>query len=769
MNRNIAWAASVIIAIAAGFAAGYLLRPGDARPAPVGLGGETGSTAVENNRPTDTPEPEKSPEVEDNSPGRAEKEPPAPAPSPAAGSLGDALAAIETPPIPTGDGEITGEITLEDGTPLPGVKVTSVVSRSTSGYDEAVRGAKSVEDQVRAEVETYRLIEATRRETASDAAGEFKVSRLPSLKFNFTFELEGYRFESVRGSPSHWTTPPGTKLQITAIPSVTLEVSVEMPDGSVPDNVMLTTRELVEGTPAGGSSRRGWSANYDTLPLDNGTFEVTATAGAHEEYVSDSLVVQISNGTGPETIVLRLKEQNGVVGRLIMPEFYAEAHASVNLARNLGDEAREHRDRRERALSGESRSTASAHDNFSFAIVGVEPGSYWLTVNIDSSVAHKEAIEIGTGLTRREITIRPPDRSKYVLVHVLDPDSKPLKGASISITRRFTTGSFGGSRYSRYVDGVYWVKVDDAREGSKEQGELLSVSVSVSHAAYGSKAVELAEGASEVTVQFLEPAFISVTVSGYSSHPHAKDLVVTLDKSSPGWERGGVNATGKGGWKLGPFEPGTVQVWLHLLTGDYSLPLSSTEVEAASGTTEVTLSIPPIYTFTLTKADAKKGDPASIAFTQAEQRRTLSWWGVTRYFNERGEVELGPVPAGEYQLNVDRDIMIVTVPGPARVEFKAAVFNALKVVIIDETEYMATAGFQTGDLIIGADGVEFKDRFQMWAVFRAAWGKEKAKFTVSRGGAEFEIEVEGLKNLERAEKSGKAGFLGADFDAIERK
>ena len=766
MKNRLTLPLAVIVALAAGFAAGYLLRPGDTRPAPVGLGGETTPAGAENEGVTDTPGPTKSADSENTTPARPDETPAEPpgGPAPAAGSLAEVLAALETPPIPTGDGEITGEITLEDGSPLPGVKVTSVVSRTTSGYKEAINKGRTVEEHLLEELEVFRLVEATRREVKSDESGHFTLSHLPDRGFNVTFKLEGYRFVTVKRGQSHWNIPPGTRLEMRAIPAARLKLQIEMPDGSLPESADYR-KKLISDGPARQDSGGSWSPDYSEIDLDYGRWELTATAGKHDEYASDPVTVELAAGIKHETVVLRLKERNGVVGNLKMPEFYAEAHASIYLAKKTSDELPQ---RRDYMRHGSNYASAWSSNDYNFAIVGVEPGSYWLVVEIDNTAAHSEAVEIGAGLTRREIMIAEPDRSEYLLVNVLDPQGKPLKEASISLTRQFESGSYGGGHNSRYVDGVYWMKLEDDERRGAERGDLVSVSVRVSHARYGSKEVQLAEGAGEVTVRFEEPAIINVTVSGYSSHPQAKDIIVSLQDHVGGWRGEDRAKKPEGVWKLGPVTPGKVKVSLFLMIEDHeSLPLSTTELDAVTGTNELTLQIPSLYTFTLTKADAEKGERASMRPTN-DQRSRGGWWSISRIFNEHGEVEFGPVPAGEYEIRTGgRQKMHVTLPGPARVEFKAMVVNALKVTIDKEEGYFAKVGFQTGDLIIGVDNEEFTDEMQMQASLMGAFTKEKAKLLVQRAGTRFEIEIEGKVIRDESDREG--GGLGASLDGVERK
>lgn len=68
--------------------------------------------------------------------------------------------------------------------------------------------------------------------------------------------------------------------------------------------------------------------------------------------------------------------------------------------------------------------------------------------------------------------------------------------------------------------------------------------------------------------------------------------------------------------------------------------------------------------------------------------------------------------------------------------------------------YLGQLGFRTGDKVIGIDGTEFADMFQLRAAFAGAMGKEEAVLTVERGGGRLEITINPRRMMERSDEMG---------------
>ena len=86
--------------------------------------------------------------------------------------------------------------------------------------------------------------------------------------------------------------------------------------------------------------------------------------------------------------------------------------------------------------------------------------------------------------------------------------------------------------------------------------------------------------------------------------------------------------------------------------------------------------------------------------------------------------------------------MTVSLPESSDILFVATVFNALKVTITDDKSYAATSGLLSGDLIISANGIEFKTERQMSSTIESLAEETSVKLGVLRNGASMEITLD---------------------------
>jgi type II secretory pathway component PulC len=105
--------------------------------------------------------------------------------------------------------------------------------------------------------------------------------------------------------------------------------------------------------------------------------------------------------------------------------------------------------------------------------------------------------------------------------------------------------------------------------------------------------------------------------------------------------------------------------------------------------------------------------------------------------------------------------MHVVVPRDREIRWDPKPINALAVSVDDPEGYLARAGFRTGDLVVGINGTAFTDMLQMQGVFMSAMGKEEARLTVLRGGAELELTINPQKIM-------KQDNLGGEFEPSSR-
>jgi hypothetical protein len=130
--------------------------------------------------------------------------------------------------------------------------------------------------------------------------------------------------------------------------------------------------------------------------------------------------------------------------------------------------------------------------------------------------------------------------------------------------------------------------------------------------------------------------------------------------------------------------------------------------------------------------------------------RTVSITGAA------GSVRLGHLPPGQYLFSAAGERasrkMIITVPGPELVRFAPQRMNALRVTAHDPEGYLGSAGFETGDLIVGAGGEDFEDEVDMEARLLRARRDRSVPLDVVRGARHLTIltDVATARDLVRA-------------------
>ena len=130
---------------------------------------------------------------------------------------------------------------------------------------------------------------------------------------------------------------------------------------------------------------------------------------------------------------------------------------------------------------------------------------------------------------------------------------------------------------------------------------------------------------------------------------------------------------------------------------------------------------------------------------------------IGRTCDENGRASFPALAAGRYQIlswGPAGGQMEVTLPGPAEVVFKPGRLDALRVTITDPTGTIGKAGFQNGDLVVAIDGSRFDNLAKLQMLMAIAMNREKATFTVLRGGREFDLTVT-IKDMMRGNQGGR--------------
>jgi hypothetical protein len=345
---------------------------------------------------------------------------PAPIPAATAETLGEILAALPKPRIPTGSGSITGRILTTEGAPVSGVLVRATWTSSGRGGRRAGGPPRdrSLEERVRLLHRSHHLDRATRREARTAADGTYRIEGLVDGAYNVRAYSAGYQIWT-RGRA--FGVSPGAEVdfQARAIAGVTLEVLD--PDGNLAREATITfTQETGFGGTTSSSER--WSSANRTVYAQPGTWSVQAKSGDHGEMVSEPETVTLEAGGEPPTATLRLRGRPGIRGSIRFEDGIDDGQYFVTTVRvPRGVEAGPG------LLLTAARSAGHSiwPEGGRFAITDLEPGLYVLgATRGGGEVATWCEVEVTEGLVERDLVIPPRIRPSTSSSTFSDPTAR---------------------------------------------------------------------------------------------------------------------------------------------------------------------------------------------------------------------------------------------------------------------------------------------------------------------------------------------------------
>lgn len=694
---------------------------------------------------------------------------PAPAtPEPVGPTLAEPAAAAPTPTpkldakieVPAGDGKVAGKVLTQDGKPLAGARVRAKPMEEERPSKRGKREAEpSLEDEVRAFAARRQRERALEREAVSGPDGAYALAGLPAAAgYWLAAELDGYSlYPQMNGH--EWPVHAGAEIDFSGRPRASIRATVLLPDGSAPKDANIWERR---GT---SSSGNGWTPASPEIDVSPGAFEVYATASAGEsrhahghhghaeDFKSDPQRVTVRAGDPPLELTFRLKSKPGIRGRVIAPQG-EDAAVSVYALRFAGgappDAERLRRD-------GKSE-TVWTRDG-TFALPGITSGTWLVGVGRqEEPLEVTQAVEVTDATVVLDLALPPPDRSRYVALTVAGPDGAPVADASVEVEARSGHDSSSSSvSVLKRGEGTYWVPLtDEARKAWAANEPGAQVTLKVSAADLGEKAVEIARGQADAAVRFDTPATLEVTIAGYAGSGLEGALALSLERAEAGagdesvmmrrhfsrsrGEDDPLDAEGR--QSFGPVEPGAYEVVLSVMNegsrGRYALPAERVPVRLVAGKNEIAVSLPQLHSLAVL---VEKPGGISLALER--------FGGIEALADDSRRVRFEHLPAGTYTLRFfegdehsktyGQEQMTVTVPGPAEVRYRAQTLDAVRVDVHDPKGKLAQSGFQSGDYIIAIDGQEFESPDQMEALFMVSFSKEDAEFTVLRGTQMLQI------------------------------
>ncbi len=787
MNSPASRLAAIALALGLGFAAGWSLKS----PAPPAAIPATPSISEIASEARPVPASLRAPVP---GPESAAVTKTAPQPS-TLSALAAAIAAFPAPEVPRGTGKISGRVRTVEGVGIPGAKVSvmpdgrgrqksKAAARKPEGEkrDDPAALAARVKDWVQAE----RELNARTRETTSDPDGSYAVDDLPPGKFFVTGEARGYEISN-RGNALE----PDATHDLIATPVALLEPTVVMPDGSAPDAATLH----FQSADGSSSQSRHWS------PADPAHREVNAPAGTwkvhvaggenQDELASEKQTLTFRPGDPPVAATFALRGRPGVKGAVRRPaDEVADGYLVVRAVRVApGEEPSV-----ARLMSEGTADHLGAGD--SEYRLKLDPGTYLVGVSRgwQGPIAAREMVEIVDSMVVIDFAVPAIDARNALVLNVFGPTGDRVRDVTVGIGVKHSGGSSsnGEAVLVKKTDGTLCVPLEGVVEaqfsgngrGADFDAADVEITLRVKSAELGQKPVKLASGqrTGTVEVRFGTPATLEVTVAGYAGSGHEGSVNVWLE--APGldpnerqqamWEsiqhrRGNGAGSGfdaDGRRTLGPVESGRYLLVLGASSGGQywnTMPLESFPVALQPGRNDLTIALPALHELVV-----EIGKPGNVYLTPKVADAAEQGRGVSIEVGKSGRATFERLPRGSYKLQVwgegiEHGDMTVHVPASGPVKYAPDPINAVRVTVTRPDGVLGQAGFQSGDLIIAADGIELVSREQIAMMFPLMLQKPQVELTVQRSGSTLKLTLDPKKlmnpqqiggNLEPTSRSG---------------
>ncbi|MGE0192580.1 MAG: hypothetical protein AB7T63_11130 [Planctomycetota bacterium] len=594
-----------------------------------------------------------------------------PGPTLATTAAGDAEAAVferalaELPPldVPRGDGRIDVIVKTEDGTAVPGVRVTCVpempkdlAQPRREGWQDDVSAAQMLLDGAnRLRWRKQALVEAV-----TDAAGACSLEGLTTGKHAVTAQADGWYLRSTTRNIHE--VEPGATIEFTAKPRTRVRISVVLPDGTAPERAQIRFHR------GNGSTGRSWSPDRPDVDADVGTWDVSATAGDGELYRSQTEQVTVEQGRPSPEIRLLLVERTVLKTTVVPAEGEALAQVSLRQVRVPSGV------RPDPALLGSVNDRAHLHSHEGSELVNrsydLEPGT-WLVGAYrgwSGPLLIHQTVEVRPGQNEVTLQLPPTERKEYALVRVRGPDGSPLAGVSFTTSFESDSGSMsgGGAYVVARPDGEYWVfHPSDGTSGDKG-----TCGIAVEHGKLGRQLVSYRAGeAPTFDIRFEEPATLDVVLEGLEGDRYAGRLGVQLlpdtdAKQAHLMPAAPIPVDAEGRAVVQGVQPGSFRLNLTLGRGPWgAMPIAEEKVTVRPGTQRVSVQLPTLYVVEI------EGVTAQAHLHRAEADRMPRSIVVVQPGAD-GRAIVDGLIAGEYQLQMGAKVTKFRVPGTSKVRIE---------------------------------------------------------------------------------------------------
>lgn len=664
-----------------------------------------------------------------------------------------------------GTGRIHGRVLTADARPIPGATVTATPQYPTPADYSEDRG---LEEVVARYARTSRFSRTGKAEAVTDADGRYEISNLGDYEYSISAKAQGFRLNQT--ARNQWRVRPDAEVNFEGSPVCELRLDVRLPNGEQPARANIVFKS---GT---NSRTQHWSPGSPKVTVDPGSYQATATAGDHSEFMSDEFELQLAPGEEEPERRVDLIAKPGILCVAEVPDGYGSRfRVSIRIEANPStDPPAESAGTAGREMIYEMemyRYSGSAGANQQ-AFAGLEPGRYRLIASGGGKVLAWDDVTLGNEFKTVTLQLPEPDVGSYLVVRVFSPDGSPMSNANVRVSTgvdRNQYAGWGGQATQVVIakpDGVYWVAKAESTD------ESLYYSIAVRSNEHGNHtARHNAKDGDSVDVRFPTPATLTIHLAGAEGNPKKDRIRPSLMQQTESNSWTGVSNSsrnsdiGAGVLKYGPISPGTYRFSLSVsgsgeshywgMHSGQSGALAEWTFEVATGENTQHFTIPSFHTLTLVIADTSGIQQLRLQRSDGQSSRHIYGNGIL----SRTVIE-GITP-GEWVISTNDGEMRTRVNGDTEVQLQVLPFDCLRLSNVKQGGRIEQLGLRTGDLILAVDGQDFENLTILRSQIQGSYARESTTWTISRNGARMNISFNGKRIAEAQTLSGaEREYLG---------
>ena len=330
-----------------------------------------------------------------------------------------------------------------------------------------------------------------------------------------------------------------------------------------------------------------------------------------EEYRSEEQDLTLTIGGTVSELTFALKGRSGIKGKVVFPKGEELRGMRVYAAPARPDQQLD----AERLRREGKDDWVSDHDDYAYAFKDLAPGTYVVGIarGYNGPLVVAETVEVTDHMVTQDLVIPPIEPWEYVVVWAYGPDDELLRDVSVSTGRRSDRGSSsGGGTTIKRDDGSLWVMHHERQNDDRDDEDTeWRYYVRVRSKAHGEKEVEYDRGErSEVTVHFLEPATLEVTIAGYAGSGVEGRIKLSLVQAGDREQPRTVTSSrenrldSEGRQTFGPIEPGSYELVMRVESERHSsFEIDRAPITIRAGKNAHTVGVPALYTLTVTVED----------------------------------------------------------------------------------------------------------------------------------------------------------------------